>query len=37
MLGQPLFSRHAQSTGALRYALNFVRSQLPLVRIDALP
>lgn len=30
--GQPLFTLHAQSAGALRYALDFVYSQLPVVR-----
>jgi thymidine phosphorylase len=36
-LGQPLFTLHAESLGALQYALSFVRSQLPLVHIDAQP
>lgn len=34
-LGQPLFTLHAQSLGALQYALSFVRSQLPMVQVDA--
>jgi thymidine phosphorylase len=33
--GDPLFTLHAGSLGALQYALSFVRSQLPIVRIDA--
>jgi thymidine phosphorylase len=36
-LGQPLFTLHAESLGALQYALSFVRSQLPIVHIDAQP
>lgn len=32
-LGQPLFSLHAESVGALRYASSFVRSQWPVVRV----
>ncbi|MDR6539124.1 thymidine phosphorylase family protein [Variovorax soli] len=36
-LGQPLFTLHAESLGALQYALSFVRSQLPVVHIDAQP
>jgi thymidine phosphorylase len=28
---------HAESLGALQYALSFVRSQLPIVHIDAQP
>ena len=36
-LGQPLFTLHAESQGALQYALNFVRSQLPIVHVDAEP
>ena len=35
--GQSLFTLHAQSLGALQYALGFVRSQLPIVHIDAEP
>jgi thymidine phosphorylase len=35
-LGQPLFTLHAGSPGALQYALRFLRSQLPVVHIDAL-
>jgi thymidine phosphorylase len=35
-LGQPLFTLHASSPGALRYALRFLRSQLPAVHIEAL-
>ncbi|MEJ8826720.1 thymidine phosphorylase family protein [Variovorax humicola] len=31
----PLYTLHAQSLGALQYALSFVHSQLPIVRIDA--
>jgi thymidine phosphorylase len=34
-LGQPLFTLHAESPGELQYALSFVHSQLPIVRIDA--
>ena len=34
-LGQPLFTLHAESQGALQYALNFVHSQLPIVHLDA--
>lgn len=34
-LGQPLFTLHAESLGALQYAVSFVRSQMPVVRIDA--
>jgi thymidine phosphorylase len=34
-LGQPLFTLHAESPGELQYALSFVRSQLPIVRIEA--
>ncbi|WP_081247569.1 thymidine phosphorylase family protein [Variovorax paradoxus] len=33
--GQPLFTLHAGSLGELQYALSFVRSQLPVVRIGA--
>jgi thymidine phosphorylase len=36
-LGQPLFTLHAESLGELHYALSFVRSQLPIVRIEAAP
>lgn len=36
-LGQPLFTLHAGSPGALQYALRFLRSQLPVVQIEALP
>ena len=36
-LGQPLFTLHAESLGALQYALSFVRSQLPMVQVDAQP
>ena len=32
--GQPLFTLHAQSLGELQHALSFVRSQLPVVRIE---
>lgn len=35
--GQPLFTLHAESLGELQYALSFVRSQLPVVRIEAGP
>ena len=35
--GQPLFTLHAESLGELQYALSFVRSQLPVVRIEAVP
>ena len=35
VLGQPLFTLHAQSRGALQYASSFVQSQLPVVHIDA--
>ncbi len=33
--GDALFTLHAESLGALQYALSFVRSQLPIVRIEA--
>jgi len=33
--GDPLFTLHAESLGELQYALSFVRSQLPIVRIEA--
>jgi thymidine phosphorylase len=33
--GDPLFTLHAESLGALQYAMSFVRSQLPIVRIEA--
>ncbi len=36
-LGQPLFTLYADSLGELQYALGFLRSQLPTVRIEALP
>ncbi|MDM0065059.1 thymidine phosphorylase family protein [Variovorax sp. J31P207] len=36
-LGQPLYSLHAESPGALRYALAFTRSQLPVARVEAGP
>ncbi|RRH81439.1 thymidine phosphorylase family protein [Variovorax beijingensis] len=35
--GQPLFTLHAESLGELQYALSFLRSQLPVVRIEAGP
>lgn len=35
--GQPLFTLHAESAGELEYAVSFVRSQLPVVRIEAAP
>jgi len=35
--GQPLFTLHAESLGELQYALSFVHSQLPVVRIEAAP
>lgn len=34
-IAQPLLTLHAQSQGALRYALNFMRTQMPVVRIAA--
>lgn len=34
-LGQPLFTLHAQSRGALQYAMAFVRSQWPVVHVEA--
>ena len=34
--GQPLFALHAQSMGALQYALSFVHAQLPVVRLEAM-
>lgn len=36
-LGQPLFTLHAESEGALQYALSFLRSQSPVVRIEEPP
>lgn len=36
-LGQPLFTLHAESFGELQYALSFVRSQLPVVCVEAVP
>jgi thymidine phosphorylase len=36
-LGQPLYTLHAESPGALRYALAFTRSQLPVARVEAGP
>jgi len=36
-LGQPLFTLHANSRGALHYALSYLHSQWPLVRIGAAP
>lgn len=36
-LGQPLYTLHAESPGALRYALAFTRSQLPVARVEAEP
>ncbi len=33
--GDPLFTLHAESLGELQYTLSFVRSQLPIVRIEA--
>lgn len=33
--GDPLFTLHAESLGELQYALSFVRSQLPIVHIEA--
>lgn len=33
-VGQPLLTLHAQSRGALDYALNFMRTQLPLFRLE---
>ncbi|RYF83732.1 MAG: thymidine phosphorylase family protein [Comamonadaceae bacterium] len=33
--GDPLYTLHAQSLGALQYALSFVHAQLPIVRIEA--
>lgn len=36
-LGQPLFTLYADSLGELQYALGFLRSQLPTVRIEASP
>jgi thymidine phosphorylase len=36
-LGQPLFTLHAESFGELQYALSFVRSQLPVVCVGAVP
>jgi thymidine phosphorylase len=35
--GQPLFTLHAGSLGALQYALAFVRSQLPVVLVSPGP
>ncbi|MBB3181968.1 thymidine phosphorylase family protein [Variovorax sp. Sphag1AA] len=34
-LGQPLMTLHAQSEGALQYALNFMRTQLPAIQLAA--
>lgn len=34
-VGQPLFTLHAQSRGALDYALGFLRTQLPLFHVEA--
>jgi thymidine phosphorylase len=36
-IGQPLYTLHAESPGALRYALAFTRSQLPVAQIGAGP
>lgn len=36
-LGQPLYTLHADSPGALRYALSFARSQLPIAHVGAGP
>lgn len=33
-VGQPLLTLHAQSRGALQYALNFMRTQLPLFHVE---
>jgi thymidine phosphorylase len=36
-LGQPLFTLHAESLGALRYAASFTRAQWPVVHVDTAP
>jgi thymidine phosphorylase len=36
-LGEPLYTLHAESAGALRYALAFARSQLPIAQVGAGP
>jgi thymidine phosphorylase len=34
-VSQPLLTLHAQSQGALHYALNFMRTQMPVVRLES--